>query len=120
MSAVGLLLLLVSLLTPSSRGIVYRTITGTQQLDMEDVLARLEEEQTPVMVGLIINNHSGHKLKLEEVDHSCGVVSANSSMPDTLLPDTTAVVFIEKVNIRQLTYLEIYLVILIMLNCNLL
>ena len=85
-------MLLVSLLTSHTslvRGIVYRT--------REDIVTRLAESEKAVSLALVINNMSGHKLSLEEVDLSCGVFSSNSSMPDTILPDTTAVVFIEKV-----------------------
>ena len=64
---------------------------------MEEVLNRLEETEKPVVVGLIINNNSGHKLNFEEVDLSCGVISNNSSMPETIPASSSTVVYIEKV-----------------------
>ena len=102
-------MLLVSLLTSHTslvRGIVYRTRAGDQELTREEIVVRLEESEKAVSLALVINNMSGHKLTLEEVDLTCGVFSSNSSMPDTVLPATTAVVFIEKVtdlDIRVLT-----------------
>ena len=93
-------MLLVSLLTSHTslvRGIVTRTGAGHHQVTMEEVITRLAESEKVVSLALVINNMSGHKLSLEEVDLSCGVISSNSSMPETILSDTTAVVFIEKV-----------------------
>ena len=92
--ATALSLFLLSLLTPHTRGIVYRSNT---QVNMEEVLNRLEETEKPVVVGLIINNNSGHKLNFEEVDLSCGVISNNSSMPETIPASSSTVVYIEKV-----------------------
>ena len=94
------LALLLSLLTPHTslvRGIVYRSQAEDHQLTMEEVLTRLAESEKEVSLALVINNMSGHKLSLEEVDLSCGVFSNNSSMPESIPPATTAVVFIEKV-----------------------
>ena len=85
---------------------MYRTRAGDQELTREEIVVRLEESEKAVSLALVINNMSGHKLTLEEVDLTCGVFSSNSSMPDTVLPATTAVVFIEKVtdlDIRVLT-----------------
>ena len=93
-----LLLSLLSSLTSLVRGIVYRGKAGDQELTMEEVLSRLGESEQEVSLALVINNMSGHRLRLEEVDLSCGVFSGNSSMPESILPDTTAVVFIEKVH----------------------
>ena len=93
-------MLLVSLLishTSLVRGIVHTTRAGDKQLTREEIVARLTESEEAVSLALVINNMSGHKLSLEEVDLSCGVFSSNSSMPDTVDPATTAVVFIEKV-----------------------
>ena len=70
---------------------------------MEEVLSRLGESEQEVSLALVINNMSGHRLRLEEVDLSCGVFSGNSSMPESILPDTTAVVFIEKVATTSLS-----------------
>lgn len=92
--ATALSLFLLSLITPHTRGIVYRSNT---QVNMEEVLNRLEETEKPVVVGLIINNNSGHKLNFEEVDLSCGVISNNSSMPETIPASSSTVVYIEKV-----------------------
>lgn len=93
--ATALSLFLLSLLTPHTRGIVYRS--ANTQVNIEEVLNRLEETEKPVVIGLIINNNSGHKLNFEEVDLSCGVISNNSSMPDTIPASSSTVVYIEKV-----------------------
>ena len=69
----------------------------TSHPTLTEILTRLEEAEAPVILALVINNNSGYELRLEEVDLSCGKFSSNSSMPDTILPDTSSVVYIEKV-----------------------
>ena len=104
-------MLLVSLLishTSLVRGIVHTTRAGDKQLTREEIVARLTESEEAVSLALVINNMSGHRLSLEEVDLSCGVFSSNSSMPDTVPPATTAVVFIEKVGSNHLQIFQTF------------
>ena len=50
-----------------------------------------------VIVAIIIHNHSGHKMILEDVDISCGMLTNTSSMPEYLYPDGSYIVYTEKV-----------------------
>ena len=65
--------------------------------DIQGVLDELEDRESSVMVAVIINNHLGHILTLEELDIHCGVISVNSSMPDTINPKESHLIFTEKV-----------------------
>ena len=72
--------------TPEHDRFGFRFEEGASLIEKAERLQRIAEE-----------NLAETELSLEEVDLTCGVFSSNSSMPDTILPDTTAVVFIEKV-----------------------
>ena len=65
--------------------------------DIGDVLEEVEDSEASVMVTVIINNHSGHKMVLEEVDIGCGMISNNSALPEILDPDSSYIVYTEKV-----------------------
>ena len=74
-------------------------ISGDSVPDIRDVLDALEDSEASVMVAVIIHNHSGHKMMLEEVDISCGTVSNNSRLPEYLDPDGSYVIYTETVKI---------------------
>ena len=65
--------------------------------DIGDVLEEVEDSETSVMVTVIINNHSGLKMILEDVDIGCGMISNNSALPEVLEPDSSYIVYTEKV-----------------------
>ena len=65
--------------------------------DIGDVLEEVEDSEASVMVTVIIYNHSGLKMILEDVDISCGVISNNSALPEVLEPDSSYIVYTEKV-----------------------
>ena len=76
----------------------YYHITGNLVApDISDVLEEVEDSEASVMVTVIINNHSGHKMVLEEVDIGCGMISNNSALPEILDPDSSYIVYTEKV-----------------------
>ena len=65
--------------------------------DIGDVLEEVEDSEASVMVTVIINNHSGLKMVLEDVDIGCGMISNNSALPEVLEPDSSYIVYTEKV-----------------------
>lgn len=78
--------------------IPYYHITGNLVTpDIGDVLEEVEDSEASVMVTVIINNHSDLKMILEEVDIGCGVISNNSALPEVLDPDSSYIVYTEKV-----------------------
>ena len=85
--ATALSLFLLSLLTPHTRGIVYRSNT---QVNMEEVLNRLEETEKPVVVGLIINNNSGHA-KCGDTGKKLGSGSVTLERDVIVFPNTKVV-----------------------------
>ena len=72
-------------------------IAGNLMPDISRVLEELDKSEVGVMVALIIHNHSGYRLVLEDVDVSCGMFSNNGSMPEVLNPGGAYVVYSEKV-----------------------
>ena len=84
----------------------YYHITGNLVApDIGDVLEEVEDSEASVMVTVIINNHSGHKMVLEEVDIGCGMISNNSALPEILDPDSSYIVYTEKVETK--TFLSV-------------
>ena len=78
--------------------IPYYHITGNLVTpDIGDVLEEVEDSKASVMVTVIINNHSDLKMVLEDVDIGCGVISNNSALPEILDPDSSYIVYTEKV-----------------------
>ena len=76
----------------------YYHITGNLVApDIGDVLEEVEDSEASVMVTVIINNHSGLKMVLEDVDIGCGMISNNSALPEILDPDSSYIVYTEKV-----------------------
>ena len=76
----------------------YYHITGNLVTpDIGDVLEEVEDSEASVMVTIIINNHSDLKMVLESVDIGCGVISNNSALPEVLDPDSSYIVYTEKV-----------------------
>ena len=65
--------------------------------DIGVVLEEVEDSEASVMVTVIINNHSGLKMVLEDVDIGCGMISNNSALPEVLEPDSSYIVYTEKV-----------------------
>ena len=65
--------------------------------EIGDVLEEVEDSEASVMVTVIINNHSGLKMVLEDVDIGCGMISNNSALPEVLEPDSSYIVYTEKV-----------------------
>ena len=72
-------------------------IAGNLMPDISKVLEELDQSEVGVMVAVIIHNHSGYTLILEDVDVSCGMFSNNGSMPEVLNPGGAYVIFSEKV-----------------------
>lgn len=72
-------------------------IAGNLMPDISKVLEELDQSEVGVVVAVIIHNHSGYKLILEDVDVSCGMFSNNGSMPEVLNPGGAYVIFSEKV-----------------------
>ena len=72
-------------------------LAGNLMPDITRVLEELDKSEVGVMVALIIHNHSGYRLVLEDVDVSCGMFSNNGSMPEVLNPGGAYVVYSEKV-----------------------
>ena len=89
----------------------YYHITGNLVApDIGDVLEEVEDSEASVMVTVIINNHSGHTMVLEEVDIGCGMISNNSALPEILDPDSSYIVYTEKVETK--TFLSVLFTIL--------
>ena len=82
----------------------YYHITGNLVApDIGNVLEEVEDSEASVMVTVIINNHSGLKIILEDVDIGCGMISNNSALPEILDPDSSYIVYTEKVqeNVKE-------------------
>ena len=84
----------ISLLT----WLVSSQVSGKYDFEnIDSVLEELEDRESSVMVAVIINNHLGHILTLEELDIHCGIISVNSTLPDTINPKESHLIFTEKV-----------------------
>ena len=73
-------------------------IKNGEIIDIDEVRKELEEMEASVAVAVIIQNHSRFKLKLEQVDITCGVFSNNTgSIQEELWPGQADIVMMEKV-----------------------